>query len=86
MDYKVSETEMKKVVSAVKETLPKSRKHTADFQVLMWWQLYGTYLFPLIARIAQSTLCVSASSAKSENNFSDAGNTLRKSAAACVPK
>ncbi len=51
LDYKFSETEMKKVVSAVEETLPKSRKHTADFQVLMWWKLFGTYLFPMIARV-----------------------------------
>ena len=78
LDYTVSETEMKKVVSAVKKKLPKSRKHTADFQVLMWWKLFGTYLIPMIARVARSTRCVSASSAKSENNYSDAGNALTK--------
>ena len=32
----------------------------------------------MIARVARSTLCVCASSAKPENNFSDAGNTLTK--------
>jgi hypothetical protein len=78
LDYKVSETEVEKVRSAVAESLPKNSKHRAEFQVLMWWKLFGTYLFPMIARVARSTLCVSASSAKSENNFSDAGNTLTK--------
>ena len=79
LDYKVSESEIKKVVSAVEETLPKNRNHKkAEFQVLVWWELFGAYLFPRIARVARSTLCVWASSAKSENNFSNAGNTLTK--------
>ena len=74
--YKISESEMKTVLSAVAVSLPKNSKHKAEFQVLMWWKLFGTHLFPMIARVARSVLCVSASSAKSENNFSDAGNTL----------
>jgi hAT family C-terminal dimerisation region len=78
LDYKVPETEIKAVVSAVKDTSPKNSRHKAEFQVLMWWKLFGTHLFPMIARVARSTLCVCASSAKSENNFSDAGNTLTK--------
>jgi hypothetical protein len=74
--YKISESEMKKVLSAVAVSLPKNSNHKAEFQVLTWWKLFGTHLFPMIARVARSVLCVSASSAKSENNFSDAGNTL----------
>ena len=76
LDYKVPKTEIKAVASAVAETLPKNRKDKAEFRVLMWWKLFGTHLFPMIVRVACSTLCVSASSAKSENNISDAGNTL----------
>ena len=75
--YKISESEMKKVLSAVAVSLPKNSNHKAEFQILAWWKLFGAHLFPMIARVARSVLCVlSASSAKSENNFADAGNTL----------
>jgi hypothetical protein len=49
-----------------------------QFQVLLWWKLLGFKLFPLMSQVARSILCVPASSAMSENNFSDAGNTITK--------
>ena len=52
LEYKVSESEIKKVVSAVEETLTKNRNHKkAEFQVLVWWKLFGAHLFPRIARV-----------------------------------
>ena len=78
LDYKVSAAEMTEVITAVKKQLPQNKKYNANFQVLMWWKLHGTAKFPIVARVARSTLCVAAASSKSENNFSDAGNTLTK--------
>jgi hypothetical protein len=45
---------------------------------LSWWRRKGKDLFSILAQVVQSTLCIPASSAMSENNFSDAGNTLTK--------
>ncbi|BBN16846.1 hypothetical protein Mp_7g09770 [Marchantia polymorpha subsp. ruderalis] len=49
-----------------------------EFNVLAWWKTTGAKLFPIMACVARSILCVPASSAMSENNFSDVGNTLTK--------
>jgi len=49
-----------------------------EFHVLSWWRCKGKDLFPILARVVRSTLCIPASSAMSENNFSDASNTLTK--------
>ncbi len=49
-----------------------------EFHVLSWWRCKGKDLFPILVRVVQSTLCIPASSAMSENNFLDAGNTLTK--------
>jgi hypothetical protein len=51
---------------------------SGEFHVLSWWRRKGKDLFPMLARIVWSTLCILASSTMSENNFSDAGNTLTK--------
>ncbi len=51
---------------------------SSEFHVLSWWRRKGKYLFPILARVVRSTLCIPSSSAMSENNFSDAGNTLTK--------
>jgi len=49
-----------------------------EFHVLSWWRRKGKDLFPILARVVRSTLCIPTSSAMSENNFSDADNTLTK--------
>ncbi len=49
-----------------------------EFHVLLWWRRKGKDLFPILARVVWSTLCIPASSAMSENNFSNADNTLTK--------
>jgi hAT family C-terminal dimerisation region len=60
------------------EDMMRSEKD-GQFQVLIWWKLFGVQLFPMMPQVAQSVLCVPASSAiMSENNFSDAGNTITK--------
>jgi hypothetical protein len=51
---------------------------SSEFHVLSWWRRKGKDLFPILARVVRSTLCIPASSAMSENNFSDADNTLTK--------
>ncbi|CAK9873607.1 unnamed protein product [Sphagnum jensenii] len=51
---------------------------SGEFHVLSWWRRKGKDLFSILARVVRSTLCIPASSAMSENNFSDAGNTLTK--------
>jgi hypothetical protein len=51
---------------------------SGQFHVLSWWRRKGKDLFSILAQVVQSTLCIPASSAMSENNFSDAGNTLTK--------
>ncbi|PKU76063.1 hypothetical protein MA16_Dca011431 [Dendrobium catenatum] len=49
-----------------------------EFDVLKWWGLVGIKTFPIMALVINSILCITAASAMSENNFSDAGNTLTK--------
>ncbi len=51
---------------------------SGEFHVLSWWRRKGKDLFPILAQVVRSTLCIPASSAMSENNFSDTGNTLTK--------
>ena len=48
--------------------------------LLLWWQSKSVKNegWPLIAQVACDVLCEPASSAKSECNFSDAGNTITK--------
>ncbi len=43
--------------------------------LLAWWSK-NAEIFPSLALVARSVLCIPAASAKSECNFSDAGNTL----------
>ena len=78
LEYKVSATEMTEVVTAIKKQLPQSKNNKAGFQVLMWWKMQGASLFPIVARVARSMLCVAAASSKSKNNFSDDSNMLTK--------
>ncbi|KAI0525038.1 hypothetical protein KFK09_004428 [Dendrobium nobile] len=47
-----------------------------QFNVLKWWGLVGVKAFSIMTQVAHSILCIPAASAMSENNFSDAGNTL----------
>ncbi|KAH9102997.1 hypothetical protein AeMF1_020563 [Aphanomyces euteiches] len=68
MAYKVGEKEFDEIASM----------HDREFRVLSWWKHKGAMLFPIMALVARSILCVPASSAMSENNFSDAGNTITK--------
>ncbi|KAH9153610.1 hypothetical protein AeRB84_004163 [Aphanomyces euteiches] len=68
MAYKVGEKEFDEIASM----------HDREFRVLLWWKHKGAMLFPIMALVARSILCVPASSAMSENNFSDAGNTITK--------
>jgi len=49
-----------------------------EFHVLSWWKRKGKDLFQILAQVVRSTLCILASNAMSENNFSDVGNTLTK--------
>jgi hypothetical protein len=48
--------------------------------LLFWWKSKSAKIegWPLIAQVARDVLCEPASSAKSECNFSDAGNTITK--------
>ncbi|CAK9271004.1 unnamed protein product, partial [Sphagnum jensenii] len=48
----------------------------SEFHVLSWWRRKGKDLFPILARVVRSTMCIPASSAMSKNNFSDADNTI----------
>jgi hypothetical protein len=76
LEYKLSDQEQKDVVEAVRNSLPTKDKKNADFRVLTWWKIKGAAMFPIMARVARSILCVPAASAKSECNFSDTGNTI----------
>ena len=58
-------------------TLSKSEKKELD--LLNWWKSKSMHTALLImACVAQSVLCIPASSSMSECNFSDAGNTITK--------
>ncbi len=57
-----------------------------EFHVLSWWRRKGKDLFPILARVVRSTLCILASNAMSENNFSDPGNTLTKKSNRLKPR
>jgi len=52
-----------------------SKKNMSEPKLLQWWACKSE-LLPLISLVAKSALTIPASSAKSENNFSDAGNTI----------
>ncbi len=69
MKHKVTDGKMRQCVDG---------DASSEFHVLSWWRHKGKDLFLILARVVQSTLCIPASSAMSENNFSDAGNTLTK--------
>ncbi len=49
-----------------------------EFCVLRFWKEFGSKKYPAVARVARSILCIPASSAKSESNFSDASDTFSK--------
>jgi hypothetical protein len=67
MKHKVTDGEMRQCADG---------DASSEFHVLSWWRHKGKDLFPILARVVRSTMCISASSAMSENNFSNAGNTL----------
>jgi len=46
------------------------------YEILSWWK--GQTKLPLLQSVARSVLAIPASSAKSESNFSDGGNTVTK--------
>jgi hypothetical protein len=69
MKHKVTDGKMRQCVDG---------DASGEFHVLSWWRRKGKDLFPILVRVVRCTLCISASSAMSENNFSDAGNTLTK--------
>ncbi|KUF85078.1 39S ribosomal protein L24 [Phytophthora nicotianae] len=62
-----------------------SHTELLDFDLLKWWHKV-TYTssdgdlapFPILGLVARSVLCIPASSAMSESNFSDAGNAFGK--------
>ncbi|PTQ37542.1 hypothetical protein MARPO_0056s0021, partial [Marchantia polymorpha] len=49
----------------------------SKYGVLFWWKIHQNE-FPVLSRLARSVLTIPTSSAKSESNFSDAGNTMSK--------
>jgi hypothetical protein len=69
MKHKVTDGEMRQCADG---------DTSGEFHVLSWWRRKGKDLFPILAQVVRSTLCIPASSAMSENNFSDTGNTLTK--------
>jgi hypothetical protein len=69
MKHKVTDGEMRQCADG---------DTSGEFHVLSWWRRKGKDLFSILARVVRSTLCIPASSAMSENNFSDADNTLTK--------
>jgi hypothetical protein len=69
MKHKVNDGEMKQCANG---------DANGEFHVLSWWRRKGKDMFPILARVMRSTLCIPTSNAMSENNFSNAGNTLTK--------
>ena len=49
---------------------------TEDFDVFAWWKARND--LPLLKEVARSVFAIPTSSAKSESNFSDGGNTVTK--------
>ena len=64
-------TEMK----VASTTLCKDDEAGPSGPLLLWWQSKAKE-WPILARAVRSILCIPAASARSENNFSDAGNTI----------
>jgi hypothetical protein len=69
MKHKVTDGEMKQCANG---------DASGEFHVLSWWRRKGKDLFSILAQVVRSTMCIPASSAMFENNFSDASNTLTK--------
>ena len=68
MAYKVTEEEHNEI----------KMLNDGDFRVLTWWKKRGAKSFPMMALVSRYVLCIPAASAMSENNFSDAGNSVTK--------
>ena len=85
LDYKFTETEIKKVVSAVEETLPKSRKHTADFQVLMWWNCLALIYSQWLPVYPVHTVCIGVEGKIREQRLWCKQHADKKNATTCVP-
>lgn len=56
-----------------------------DFDLLAWWK-NNQDTFPRLSKLAKRILCISATSAASERNFSDAGRTVEKRRTRLNPK
>jgi hypothetical protein len=59
--------------------------NASDDGLLMWWKSRAPS-WPILARVARSVLATSASSAKSEHNFSEVGNHVTKKRSGLKPK
>ena len=59
--------------------------NASDDGLLMWWKARAKS-WPILARVARSVLATSASSAKSEHNFSEVGNHVTKKRSGLKPK
>lgn len=56
-----------------------------DFELLEWWKMQSAQL-PRLGRLAKRVLCIPASSAPSERNFSKAGLVIDKLRSSLNPK
>jgi hypothetical protein len=63
-----------------------SQRHTMDDDryLLKWWKVNGL-VYPKLARLARSILCIPASSSSSERVFSAAGRTIEQRRTALKP-
>ena len=59
--------------------------NVSDNGLLMWWKSQAAR-WPILARVTRSVLATSASSAKSEHNFSEVGNHVTKKRNGLKPK
>ena len=55
-----------------------------DRDLLKWWKLNGL-VYPKLARLARSVLCIPASSSSSERVFRAAGRTIEQRRTALKP-
>ncbi|BBN04075.1 hypothetical protein Mp_3g01670 [Marchantia polymorpha subsp. ruderalis] len=60
-----------------KKMMKETDEGTSGTEILLWWKSKAS-TWPILARAARSILAVPASSAMSENNFSDSGSTVSK--------
>ena len=69
--------EVDEVSAYIERKMPKDKDPDGNFGVLTWWKSNAS-TYPYLSQIARNILCIPASSAASERDFSTAGFVIQE--------